>query len=293
MKLLSFGEILFDVFPDKACIGGAPLNLAAHFALQGGKAYILSAVGKDALGEKALNEVEDLLIDTEYVNVLSDKATGQCLVTLDENKIPSYNLLSDVAYDYIDVGDIKEKFDIFSFGTLSLRSAQNIKTVKKVIASGACVDIYTDLNIRAPHYSKDSVMLCLENATILKVSDEELPVVTEIAFNKKCDIDEAFKLFAESFEQLKVIIITAGANGAYAYDCKSKKKYYSPIVKTSVVSTVGAGDSFGATFLAQYFKGEDMQTCLDTASKVSAFVVSNTSAIPDNMKEFIAEQINT
>lgn len=289
MKMLSFGEILFDVFPDKACIGGAPLNLAAHFALQGGKAYMLSAVGKDELGEKALKEVSDLLIDTAYIDVLPDRPTGQCLVTLDENKIPSYNLLDDVAYDYINFDKTDEKFDIFSFGTLSLRSAHNFETVKKVIAADLCKEIYCDLNIRAPHYSEKSVMLCLENATLLKVSDEELPVVANIAFGRDCELDEAFGLFAERFEQMKIIIVTAGKNGAYAYDCKTKEKFYSPIVEGPVVSTVGAGDSFGATFLAQYFKGKDIQNCMDAASKVSSFVVSNTAAVPEGMKGFVKE----
>ena len=287
MKLLSFGEILFDVFPDKACIGGAPLNLAAHFALQGGKAYMLSAVGNDKLGEQALCEVKNLLIDTSYVAVLSDKATGQCVVTLDENKVPSYNLLNDVAYDYIAVPQFNERFDIFSFGTLSLRGQENMNAAKQVIAADVCDEIYCDLNIRAPFYSRESVTLCLENATILKVSDEELPIVTNIAFGREYGTNEAFEVFAKVYGQLKIIIITAGKNGAYAYDCKTGKKFYSPIVDTTVVSTVGAGDSFGATFLAQYLKGADIQKSMDTASKVSAFVVSNTAAVPEGMKEFV------
>ena len=45
MKLLSFGEILFDVFTDNSHIGGAPLNFAAHAAKQGADAWIVSAVG--------------------------------------------------------------------------------------------------------------------------------------------------------------------------------------------------------------------------------------------------------
>lgn len=289
MKLLSFGEILFDVFPDKACIGGAPLNLAAHFALQGGKAYMLSAVGKDKLGEQALCEVKKLLVHTTYVEVLSDKKTGQCLVTLDENKVPSYNLLSNVAYDYITVPQFDERFDIFSFGTLSLRGQENMAAVKQVIAADICDEIYCDLNIREPFYSKESVMLCLENATILKVSDEELPTVTQLAFGKEYATDDAFEQFAKAFLQLKIIIITAGKDGAYAYDCKTGKKYDSPIVDVPVVSTVGAGDSFGATFLAQYFKGKDIQNCMDAASKVSGFVVSNTAAVPNGMKGFVRE----
>ena len=49
MKALSFGEILWDVYPNEKFIGGAPLNFAAHFSKCGGKAYMISAVGKDNL----------------------------------------------------------------------------------------------------------------------------------------------------------------------------------------------------------------------------------------------------
>ena len=47
---LCFGEILFDVFGDDRCIGGAPFNFAAHFAQLGGEAVMVSAVGDDELG---------------------------------------------------------------------------------------------------------------------------------------------------------------------------------------------------------------------------------------------------
>ena len=43
MKLLSFGEVLFDVFLKKHCLGGAPLNLAAHITAQGCESAILSS----------------------------------------------------------------------------------------------------------------------------------------------------------------------------------------------------------------------------------------------------------
>ena len=34
MKYLVFGEVLWDVYPNKKYIGGAPLNFAAHLALR-------------------------------------------------------------------------------------------------------------------------------------------------------------------------------------------------------------------------------------------------------------------
>ena len=49
MKLLSFGEVLWDIYPDKKCLGGAPLNFAAHFVMAGVEADIVAAVGSGSL----------------------------------------------------------------------------------------------------------------------------------------------------------------------------------------------------------------------------------------------------
>lgn len=41
MKALSFGEILWDVYPGKECLGGAPMDFSVHLARLGFKSYIL------------------------------------------------------------------------------------------------------------------------------------------------------------------------------------------------------------------------------------------------------------
>ena len=105
MKALVFGEILFDVYPDKKCIGGAPLNFAAHLKCQGVDSCLLTAVGKDALGDEAICITEGFGIDTSFV-CRSDKPTGQVTVTLDENGVPSYLVHTDTAYDNIVIDDI-------------------------------------------------------------------------------------------------------------------------------------------------------------------------------------------
>ena len=100
MKLLSFGEVLWDIYPDKKCLGGAPLNFAAHFVKAGGEADIITAVGNDSLGAKTLEGIRRLGVGTGYVAEVN-APTGRCLVTLDENSVPTYDLLSGVAYDMI------------------------------------------------------------------------------------------------------------------------------------------------------------------------------------------------
>ena len=206
MKILSFGEVLWDVYPDGAVLGGAPLNFAAHTSIQGAESYLISAVGNDELGRKTLEEVKKLGVKTEYISVNSEKETGKCLVTLDENATPSYNLLSDVSYDYIEAPDIlDERFDVLAYGTLALRGDFNKKSLERLISKENFSDIYSDLNIRPPFYSDESIDFCLRNATIVKISDEELSTVTLSALGKELSNTDSAKELSKKFSQIKIV----------------------------------------------------------------------------------------
>lgn len=280
MKILSFGEVLWDVYPNDKFIGGAPFNFAAHCALLGADSYLASAIGSDALGYETLEKVKAFGVKTDYVSVLPDKETGKCLVTLDEDAHPTYNLLTDVAYDYIQKPELTENFDVIGFGTLALRGENNKKVMTNILNTCDFSEIFCDLNIRPPFYSKESVNFCLSNATIVKISDEELSTVAELALGGYADAKNTALLLSEKFQQIKLIIITKGGNGSFCYDCKSSKFYYADAVPTEVVSTVGAGDSFSAAFLTQYFNGNSIDICLQFASKISSHVCATADAIP-------------
>ena len=288
MKLLSFGEILWDVYPDNKKIGGAPLNFAAHFSKQGGDAYMLSSVGDDELGSLALDSVKSFGIKTDYINI-SEKETGKCLVTLDENQIPSYNLLDGVAWDYIENKNVlSEDFDVLYFGTLALRHGENRKFLKSITEVGHFKEIFVDVNIRAPYYNKENILFCLTYATILKISDEELPIILDaLGMGYSDNLKDIASKISEKYSKIKLIIITLGSKGSVAYDVQNRVFETADCVKVKVVSTVGAGDSFSATFLSEYFKGKSVKSCLEFASKIAAYVVSEYAAVPEyNIKDF-------
>lgn len=289
MKILSFGEILWDVYPDKKYIGGAPFNFAAHLAKHKQKVYMLSALGADALGKEAAKMLDENGVSAEFVSVSQSKQTGKCLVTLDENSVPAYNLLQDVAYDYINCENVPDDFDILYFGTLSLRSEYNFTSLDKLLKKNTFKEIFVDVNIRPPYYSEKTVRFAMEKATILKISLEELPAVSQAIKKEEKDCFEQFaKEISSEYRNLKIIIVTLGAKGAFALDCKSGKYYNCAGKKVKVASTVGAGDSFCAAFLHQYVIGNDIQLCLEYAAAVAGFVVSGYDAVPNyNMEDFI------
>jgi len=285
MKVLSFGEILWDIFKEEKHIGGAPLNFAAFVSLLGGEGYIASAVGDDMLGKETLNEIESLGTKKDFISVLPQKPTGTCFVTFNEKGVPQYKISEDVAYDYIKVPENKIKFDALYFGSMALRSENNKKVITEILKDFSFEEIFVDINIRPPFYGEESIVFCLSKATILKVSEEELPVVTKTVFSKMLNIKDSAIEFAKAFKNLRLIIITKGDKGAFCYDTIHRKSYECEAQKIEVVSTVGAGDSFGASFLLHYHKTKDIQKSLTFATKISAEVCTSTEAIPQRIKD--------
>ncbi len=281
MKVLAFGEVLWDVYENSKHIGGAPLNFAAHFKKCGGESWIITAVGNDSLGKETLCEIENLGIGTEYISV-SKKETGRCLVILDENQVPTYNLLDNVAYDFIQKPDFGESvFDVLYFGTLAMRNEHNRATLKQIIEENIASEVFVDMNIRPPFYSEDVVKFACQNATILKISDEELPVVLKLLNYEEGPLEETITKIASAFDNLKFIIVTRGGDGSTVFDCRNKKTYSREAEKVQVVSTVGAGDSFSASFLAKYLETRNIPKALDFSAKISGYVVSKREAIPE------------
>ncbi len=282
MKILSFGEIIWDVYPDKKCIGGAPLNFAAHASSEGADVSLLSSVGEDELGREALEIIKKHGVDTSLVSVNSGLPTGQCTVTLSEMGVPSYKIEENTAYDAISLPKESKTFgfDAFAFGSLALRGGNNRRVVKDLLEQNVAKEIFVDINLRAPFYSKENVVFCLENATILKVRDEELQNVALTAFGEKLENEAAIEKLLNEFENIKLLILTCGGDGSVAYDTENGDVYRCEPRKVEVVSTVGAGDSYGASFLVSYLSGKSIPDCLRRATAVSSEVVSRAEALP-------------
>lgn len=281
MKILSFGEIIWDVYDDKKLLGGAPFNFAAHAVKQGATAAIISAVGEDSLGKKTLSYVKKYNVETDYITI-NKYPTGQCLVTLDGNKVPHYSILENVSYDFINTPNLSTEFDVISFGTLALRKEHNICVLKSILEKYKFKAIFSDLNIRPPFFNNKSVDFCLANNNIVKISDEELPTIIKLLFGiENCNIKDSVSLLSNKYKNIELFIITKGSEGSIAFDIKNNSIYECPAKKVNVVSTVGAGDSFGAAFLVEYFKTNNISESLIKATDVSAYVVSHLDAIPD------------
>lgn len=279
MKILAIGEIIFDIFDGEAEIGGAPLNFCAHCAALGADSAIISAVGNDNLGEAALENLGRFGVNTEHVQ-RNDLPTGQCIVTV-KNGNPEYNVLRPVAYDKIQISEEKFVADVFAFGTLIQRDETSQNAVKNILSGGTFSEIFCDVNLRPDCYSEESCRLCLENATILKISAEEEPLLREFGFYNDADSEkEIVKSICDKFCNVRLVLYTKGENGSLIYDKAENKFYEIPAVRAEVVSTVGAGDSYSAAFLCEYLKSGNITDAAKAGSALSAIVVSHREAVP-------------
>lgn len=277
MKILTFGEVLWDLFDTERKIGGAPLNFSAHLAKLGATVSFVSAVGNDSLGQVTLEEVKRMNIATDHIAVLNDRETGFCKVTLTDGH-PSYNLARHVAYDYIPYPDIAaDSWDAFYFGTLASRLPESRKTRDLLLSSVKAKEVFFDINIRGNDWSYDDLISVLPYVTILKMSREEMHV-----FGSDRETEISKKLF-EDYTNLNLIIITLDKDGAVVF--QRNKTYTSEKPKSKVLSTVGAGDSFSACFLYNYLKKYPISVCLERAILLSDYVVTQLGAVPDYPKQ--------
>ncbi|MBQ4353324.1 MAG: hypothetical protein IJC71_00380 [Clostridia bacterium] len=284
MKYLVFGETIWDVYPDKSVIGGASFNFAAHTSLLGGEVHLVTGLGHDKLGDDAAVCMERYGIKTDFV-CWNDKPTGQCLVTLGENGVPQYNVLTDVAYDNVTVdeemlGKIRAlQPDVFYFNTLAQRCPVSRKAILTLLNEVSFAHIFCDVNIRTGCWDRESLKLCMERATIAKVSEEEAH------FFADCGLIDGTVPFAEAiakaFPTLHMLVYTMGAKGSIVYDFKAGTETFSgEPEQVKVVSTVGAGDCYSAAFIHTYLTGSDIPEAIRAASARSNVVVAHTEAIP-------------
>ena len=56
--VVGIGELLWDMLPEGKRAGGAPINFGYNATQLGADGYAVSAVGKDALGDEIIQELE-------------------------------------------------------------------------------------------------------------------------------------------------------------------------------------------------------------------------------------------
>lgn len=286
IRILSFGEILFDIIEGEHYLGGAPLNFAAHLAQMGEASYIFSRVGKDELGQEALNKIKQIGLKSDFIQQDGQYPTGTVPVAF-KNGQPDYTILKDVAYDFIDFLESEialhaQDFDVLYYGTLAQRNRASQKALQELVNNKTFKHIFYDINLRKDCYTPSIIQHSLQHCTIFKLNDEEITIVSNLLYGKEFTMEEFVGLISKDY-QIGVIVITAGASGCYVYaheDLHFVKGY-----PAQVMDTVGAGDAFSAAFVREYVTHNDLLRAGEIANQLGAFVAASRGPIPDYSPE--------
>jgi beta-fructofuranosidase len=305
--LIAIGEALIDFIPDrKGCefyevgsfspaAGGAPANVCGAFSRLGGKARMITQLGKDPFGDVITRTLEDAGVDTSCISYTSEANTALAFVshTVDGKSTYSFyrNPSADMLFEASNVtSEMLDSCYALHFCSVSLGDFPMKDAHRAAITiarrTGAIVSF--DPNLRFMLWDdrdelKRVIWEFIPDCDILKISDEELEFITGTSL-----IEEALPLLFTG--SVKLVILTKGKDGASAYSASGSASSSCPEVKA--VDTTGAGDGFIGSFLWKLrslgISREDLASCplsvisecLDFANRFSAISVQRKGAIP-------------
>ena len=285
--VVGIGELLWDILPEGRRLGGAPANFAYHASMQGANAYLVSSIGNDVEGEDILVELEKKSLSSEYVSLLPFAKTGTVSVKL-KNGSPSYIINSPVAWDFIPpsekLASLAAKADAVCFGSLAQRNNISAETIKHFVtaANNKCLKVF-DVNLRQNFFTDEIIDSSLKLCNILKISDEELPVVCKIAGISETGTT-AINAIINKYN-LKWAVMTEGAKGSLF--CDGVFSFHIPSCPHGPIEdTVGCGDSFIAVLTVGLLKGFPPLDAMTNASKVAGFISASKGPTPAINEDF-------
>lgn len=287
--IVGMGEALWDVLPEGKKIGGAPANFAYHISQFGLEGCAVSAIGDDALGEELLDNLKQ-----KEVNYLIEKVpypTGTVQVEIDQAGIPQYEIKENVAWDNIPYTErleaLAKRTRTVCFGSLAQRNVVSRNTINRFLDAIPQDNeplIVFDVNLRQGFYNKDILCSSMERCNILKINDEELVTVSRLFGYPGIDLQDKCWILLGKYN-LKMLILTCGVNGSYVFTPGNVSFQETP--KVEVADTVGAGDSFTASFIATLLKGASVAEAHRKAVQVSAYVCTQKGAMPTIPRELL------
>lgn len=268
-----YGEVLFDSFSDgTAVMGGAPFNVAWHLQGFGLQPLLISAVGRDAQGEKALQTMRDWDMDIQGVQIDDAHPTGIVKVAL-ANGQPSFAIKPEQAYDFIKTAAVQEIVDhtpvsLLYHGSLVARNQTSLETLMTLRAA-ANSPVFVDINLRAPWWNHGIVDGLITQASWLKLNDDELLKLSS-PDNASRSLSDSARIMFEKYH-VKMLVLTQGSKGALLVN-KDGQIAGQPVPVKQLADTVGAGDAFSAVILLGLIKGWDLADILQRALRFASMI---------------------
>jgi fructokinase len=277
-----WGEVLWDLFPDGEQLGGAPSNVAWHLGQAGTWAQLVSRVGADDRGRRAVAQLAEL-VDVSLVQVDPVRATGEVVIALERGE-PRYTLVPGRAWEHLEFADaVRAAFDdasAFVYGTLAQRHPDGLAAWRAALAAlpGGCLRV-CDPNLRPADLSPTVLREALEAADIVKLNERELALVGAA-------LGVADPL-AELLRRPRVVAITRGAQGSTIY-AEGRVLPVAGVPARPGGDAVGCGDAYLAVLVHGAISGWDLEDTGRVASRWAAEVASRRGATPRFSDELVA-----
>ena len=244
------GNPLFEANP-----GGAPCNVLAMLKKLGKSCAFVGKVGDDMFGRSLRDTVASIGIDTGSLLFDKEIPTTLAFVQTFENGDRDFSFYRSPGADMMITAseipdDVIKGARIFHFGTLSMTHDKVREATKKAVAiakENGCL-ISFDPNLRPPLWgslddAREQMEWGLSQCDILKIADNEIEFLSGSA-----DFDEGARYLKKNFPNIRLLNITAGADGSYSY--YDDKRVFVPSFKLGgTIETTGAGDTFCASVI--------------------------------------------
>lgn len=284
MRVISLGEVLWDVFPNREFLGGAPLNFSANTQRLGNSVILLTAVGNDARGSHAVAEMSAMGLSTEFVQIVTERPTGTAVVVTDHTGSASYVIERPAAFDCVRIDPpILARLQQFDpqwiyYGTLTQTDSRSFNALDEIALRSPDAKRFYDMNLRTGHWNFALVEGLSRIATVLKLNDAEAELLFHRVFGEKPYSLEGFCRYWSSTYGVQTLCITLGGAGCAVFLNGTLRTF--PGYPVKVVDTVGAGDAFAAAFLHGLHLGWPVERIAPFANSLGALVASRAGATP-------------
>ncbi|HEV7676876.1 MAG TPA: carbohydrate kinase [Candidatus Angelobacter sp.] len=283
MKIVSIGEVLWDILPSTQHLGGAPFNFALHAHNLGHEVCFVSAVGNDQRGNRILERMAASSLTTRFIRKTADHATGTVTVSMDSLGLPQYTIRRPAAYDFPVLTPaeldalLKPAPDWIYFGTLQQMSPSAHDLTIKLLTAAPAARRFYDVNLRADSFTPELVRTLARHAHVLKLNEQELPALRDIggiqAYSREQFCRNCLRIF-----QLDAVCLTLGPQGCALL--LNNEYLESHGFHVQVADTIGAGDAFSAALLHGLNTGWRAAQIADFANRVGALVASRRGGTP-------------
>lgn len=286
--IVGLGEALWDCLPQGRQFGGAPANFAYQASQYGWRGFVVSAIGNDPLGDEVLQVISSKGL--EHSTPRTSYPTGTVQITLDGAGVPAYHICENVAWDHIpwtaELEQLAGQTRAACFGTLACRSDESRTTIFRFLDTMPdTAERVFDINLRQHYYSEEVIVQGLERATLLKLNDEEIEVMSRF-FHLEGNMEAQCRTLLQRWSRLHTVILTCGVKGSYVFT--RSEASFRPTPQVEVADTVGAGDAFAACYVAQILNGKPVGEAHRRAVEASAYVCTQQGAMPVMPKSIVA-----